>query len=265
MMEALNLVSFLSPYPICYNDHPSFEAQSSYLTSIAALGDVLEQTWRYPSVEQVFTINLEGFHSSFTEDTHRIIDGSRTLQTFNTSFLFDASWMFEYCLGNRLFEKVSIPAEQRWENLEILSLTSSEMNSTSPQRITQLVFAAGQLALADMPKLKRFQLWYSDSDQTTLLRFEIDITGISVCWRGTCDMPNLETWVDSWQPTLILQNIPIPANFSYFPMEPWKGVGRKSQQTQCKVRYEVTKIDKGFIKSRGDAIHLLGFEDGVCP
>lgn len=151
---------------------------------------------------------------------------SRDFERLSISYMIEAQQFFNSC---QLY--------YTWHHLQSLTLTSSILTQTTPQKEISTLLHNASLAALNMPQLESMVLWNSKRGEACAVIYQKNKTSrqAKLTWRATWDLELSHDVVESWQKA---------ASDSYY------------------LRIEIERV-QGVIHSHGDAIHHLRLPGGV--
>jgi len=151
---------------------------------------------------------------------------SRNFERLSISYMIDAQQFFKSCQLSYI-----------WHHLQSLTLTSSILTQTAPQKEISDLLCDASLAALNMPQLESMVFWNSKHGEACAVIYQRKKGSghASLTWRGTWDLELSRDVVMSWQKV---------ASDSYH------------------LRIKNERVH-GLINSHGDAIHHLRLPTGV--
>ena len=151
---------------------------------------------------------------------------SRDFERLSISYMIDAQQFFNSCQPS-----------YTWHRLQSLTLTSSILTQTAPQKEISALLHNASLAALNMSQLESVVLWNSKHGEACAVIYQKNKASrhATLTWRGTWDLELSQDVVKSWQKV---------ASGSY------------------RLRIESERV-QGVINSHGDAIHHLRLPAGV--
>jgi hypothetical protein len=151
---------------------------------------------------------------------------SRDFERLSISYMIDAQQFFNSC-----------QLSYTWHHLQSLTLTSSILTQTAPQKEISALLHNASLAALNMPQLESVVFWNSKHGEACAVIYQRNKASryATLTWRGTWDLELSHDVVKSWQKV---------ASDSYH------------------LRVENERV-QGVINSHGDVVHHLRLPAGV--
>ncbi|OAX78347.1 hypothetical protein ACJ72_07346 [Emergomyces africanus] len=142
------------------------------------------------------------------------------------SYMIDARQFFSSCQPS-----------YTWHHLQSLTLTSSILTQTAPQKEISKLLCDASLATLNMPRLNRMVFWNSKQGEACAFLYHRQIAHrqATLTWRGTWDLELSHEVVEAWQKVTSASSL----------------LHIKNERVQ------------DVINSHGDAIHFLRLPSGI--
>ncbi|KAK4236892.1 hypothetical protein C8A03DRAFT_16520 [Achaetomium macrosporum] len=152
---------------------------------------------------------------------------SRDFEHLSISFMIDAQQFFDSCLQS-----------YTWPRLQSLTLTSSILTRTAPQKEISTLLRNASLAALNMPQLESMVLWFGKRGEACAIIYHRNKASrrAALTWPGTWELKLSHDVVESWQKV---------ASDSYY------------------LSVEIERLQGVDINSHGDALHHLRLPGGV--
>jgi hypothetical protein len=115
---------------------------------------------------------------------------SRDFEHLSISFMIDAQQFFDSCQQS-----------YTWPHLQLLSLTSSILTRTTPQKEISTLLYKASLAVLNMPQLESMVLWFGKNGEACAVIYHRKKASrrAALTWRGTWEFGLSCDVVESWQ------------------------------------------------------------------